>query len=274
LFLPDTLFQAGLSISRLWSTRISEATFTHLSIIVPAHNEGWRLPDTLGELFAFLAPQSYRAEVIVVENGSSDDTAAVVRRLMTTFDSLRLITLAQAGKGRAVKAGVLASSGEAVFQCDADLSTPAAEIPRFVRALAGGYDIVVGSREGVGAIRYGEPEYRHIMGRAFNALVQRMAVPDIEDTQCGFKAYTAESARRLFGMQTITGWAFDVELLYLARKYGLRVAELPVEWRFNDDTKVRALRDTRAMLTDILKVRLNDMLGRYPAVSATEAARG
>jgi len=236
---------------------------TDLSIVVPAFNEGWRLPDTLGLLSAFLATQSYRSEVIVVENGSSDDTAAVVRRLMDGFPNLRLITLDQAGKGRAVKAGVLASAGGAIFQCDADLSTPAAEIPRFLKTIDEGYDIVVGSREGVGAIRYGEPGYRHIMGRAFNKLVQTLAVPDIEDTQCGFKAFAAPVARRLFNVQTITGWAFNVEILFLARKFGYRVAELPVEWRFNDDTKVRALRDTRRMLADILRIRLNDRLGRY-----------
>ena len=142
------------------------------------------------------------------------------------------------------------------------------EIPRFLRALGAGYDIVVGSREGIGAIRYGEPEYRHVMGRVFNKIVQILAVPDIDDTQCGFKAFTAGAAAELFPLQTIMGWAFDVEILYLARKFGYVVAELPIEWRFNDDTKVRALHDTRVMLADILSIRLRDLRGLYARTGA------
>ena len=209
--------------------------------------------------------------MIVVENGSTDDTGFVIRRLMQSMDGLQMITLSRAGKGRAVKAGVLAARGDAIFLCDADLSTPAGEITRFLRALTEGYDVVVGSREGVGAIRYGEPGYRHIMGRVFNKIVQAMAVPDVEDTQCGFKGFSASAAKHLFGLQTLNGWAFDVEVLYLARKFGYRIAELPVEWRFNDDTKVRALRDTWAMLTDIVTIRINDLLGRYGARKRMEA---
>lgn len=234
-----------------------------LSVVVPARDEGWRLPDSLGELFTFLTSQSYRSEVIVVENGSTDDTSAVVRRLAPLHDGLRLLSLKQPGKGGAVRAGVLQARGATIFLCDADLSTPAAEITRFLTQIEAGYDIVLGSREGIGAIRYGEPGYRHIMGRAFNSLVRTLAVPDIQDTQCGFKAFRADAAQRLFGLQTLTGWAFDVEILYLARRFGYRLCELPVEWRFNDDTKIKAWRDTRAMLADILRIRLNDLLGRY-----------
>jgi dolichyl-phosphate beta-glucosyltransferase len=236
---------------------------TQLSVVVPANNEGWRLSDSMAELFSFLTSQSYKAEVIVVENGSTDDTVAVVERLMDSYDGLRLMSLQQAGKGLAVRAGVLDARGDTIFLCDADLSTPAAEIPRFAAKLEEGYDIVVGSREGIGAIRYGEPSYRHVMGRMFNGLVKRLAVPDIHDTQCGFKAFRSDVAKRLFSMQTLTGWAFDVEILFLAHKLGYRVAELPVEWRFNDDTKVKAVRDTRNMLRDILLIRLQDMRGRY-----------
>lgn len=236
---------------------------TQLSIVVPAYNEGWRLPETLATLFSFLASQSYKAEVIVVENGSSDNTSSVVERLIPRYGSLRLFSIKAAGKGRAVRAGVLNAAGESIFLCDADLSTPATEIRRFLEALHSGYDIVVGSREGAGAIRYGEPEYRHVMGRVFNRTVQALAVPNIEDTQCGFKAFAAPCAHELFSRQTLSGWAFDVEILFLARKLGYRVAELPVEWRFNNDTKVRALPDTWAMLRDIFTIRGNDLLGRY-----------
>jgi glycosyltransferase involved in cell wall biosynthesis len=239
-----------------------------LSVVVPAHNEGWRLPDSMAELFTFLATQSYTAEVIVVENGSGDDTVAVVERLMSGYSGLKLVTVPTAGKGGAVKAGVMAATGRVIFLCDADLSTPAAEITRFVNRLDEDADIVVGSREGIGAIRYGEPSYRHVMGRAFNSLVRRLAVGGIQDTQCGFKAFRGEVARRLFSMQTISGWAFDVEILYLARKMGCNVVELPVEWRFNSDTKVKALRDTRTMLFDILRIRVNDRVGRYAAIQS------
>ncbi len=244
-----------------------------MSIVVPAHNEGWRLPDTLGTLFSFLTHQSYKAEVLVVENGSSDDTGRVVERLAERFEGLRLIKLELAGKGRAVRAGVLQSSGSIVFLCDADLSTPAAEISRFIETLKSGYDVVVGSREGSGAIRYGEPEYRHVMGRLFNRVVQTLAVPDVHDTQCGFKAFTSHAASDLFRRQTITGWAFDVEILYLARKLGYRIAELPVEWRFNNDTKVRAFHDTISMVREIASVRVNDAMGRYEESKVAGASR-
>ncbi len=245
------------------TTIVRSSAGTDLSIVVPAFNEGWRLPETLATLFSFLASQSYKAEVIVVENGSSDNTASVVERLASRYDSLRLMTVKEAGKGRAVKAGVLDARGDAVFLCDADLSTPATEIRRFLATLQSGYDIVVGSREGPGAIRYAEPEYRHVMGRVFNRTVQLLAVPDIQDTQCGFKAFSGSCARELFSRQTLVGWAFDVEILYLAGKFGYRVAEIPVEWRFNSDTKVRAVPDTWAMLRDIFTIRGNDLLGRY-----------
>jgi dolichyl-phosphate beta-glucosyltransferase len=256
-----------------WRQKIVRSSSgTDLSIVVPAYNEGWRLPETLATLFSFLASQSYRSEVIVVENGSSDNTSAVVERLTPRYESLRLLSIKEAGKGRAIRAGVLEAQGEAVFLCDADLSTPATEIRRFLTTLHSGYDIVVGSREGPGAIRYAEPEYRHVMGRVFNRTVQFLAVPDIQDTQCGFKAFSAPCARELFSRQTLTGWAFDVEILYLARKFGYRVAEIPVEWRFNSDTKVRALPDTWAMLRDIFKIRGNDLLGRYHVPRKREAS--
>lgn len=258
------LFQVHRT-AQSWERQISpsDTSRVELSVVVPAYNEGSRLPDTLCSLFDFLTSQSYKAEVIVVENGSTDDTSRVVERFVPTFDGLKLLNVATAGKGRAVRAGVLEAKGDAIFLCDADLSTPAAEIPRFLQTLREGHDIVVGSREGVGAIRYGEPEYRHIMGRIFNKIVQLLAVPDIEDTQCGFKAFTASAASTLFPLQTIPGWAFDVEILYLARKFRYRIAELPVEWRFNDDTKVRALADTGTMLRDIISIRFRDMTGAY-----------
>jgi dolichyl-phosphate beta-glucosyltransferase len=202
-------------------------------------------------------------EVIVIENGSTDNTSTVVNRLMGDVPQLTLINLEERGKGLAVRAGVLAARGRYIFLCDADISTPVSEIPRFLRRLEEGYDIVAGSREGVGAIRFGEPQYRHLMGRVFNYIVRMLAVPHIQDTQCGFKAFRRTAARELFAMQTVTGWAFDVEILYLARKYGFRVAELPVEWRFNADTKVSPLRDTRAMLRDIIAIRLRDLRGQY-----------
>jgi dolichyl-phosphate beta-glucosyltransferase len=230
---------------------------------VPAYNEAQRLPTSLAALQDFLTAQSYTAEVIVVENGSVDDTAGVVMQLMDSLPDLRLIQLKQRGKGQAVRTGVLEACGEVIFLCDADLSMPLTEIPRFLQTLNDGYDIVVGSREGPGAIRYGEPQYRHIMGRVFNKLVQMLAVPNLEDTQCGFKAFAAAPAHELFRRQTLAGWAFDVEILYLARKLGYRVAELPIEWHFNHDTRVQPLQDTWSMVQEIVRVRLNDWRGVY-----------
>lgn len=234
----------------------------YLSIVIPALNEAGRLPSTLDRLHEYLREQSYRWEIIVVSNGSTDGTEAVVNEACRRIPNLELITLRQRGKGLASRFGALRSKGEIVFLCDADLSMPPETLARFIEAIQDA-DVVAGSREAPGARRYDEPGYRHVMGRVFNTLVRVLAVPGISDTQCGFKAFRRDAADELFDRQMITGFGFDVELLYLARKYGYRVAELGIEWYFNTDTRVRAGADTLNMVGELLMIRYRDLIGRY-----------
>jgi dolichyl-phosphate beta-glucosyltransferase len=223
-------------------------------------------------LHEYLRQQSYRWEIIVVSNGSTDGTEAVVSEACARIPNLELITLRQRGKGLASRFGALRSKGEVVFLCDADLSMPPETLARFIEVIQDA-DVVAGSREAPGARRYDEPGYRHVMGRVFNTLVRVLAVPGISDTQCGFKAFRRDAADELFDRQMITGFGFDVELLYLARKYGYRVAELGIEWYFNTDTRVRAGADTLNMVGELLMIRYRDLIGRYRRTLPTPEGR-
>lgn len=231
-------------------------------MVIPALNEAQRLPRTLQRLRDYLNRQRYTWEIIVVSNGSTDGTEQVVEEFARDCPNVCVISLAERGKGRALKVGALRSCGSVVFLCDADLSMPPETLSAFLRVLEGA-DVVAGSREGKGARRYNEPRHRHIMGRVFNWLVQMLAVPGIQDTQCGFKALRSEAARDLFEQQLLTGFGFDVELLYLARKYGYRVRELGIPWYFDADTRVRAGVDTINMLREVLMLRVRDARGAY-----------
>lgn len=234
-----------------------------LSIIIPAHNEALRLPGTLRRIQEFLQSQAYSAEVIVVENGSQDDTAGVVEAMTSTFPGLRLLREPRAGKGRAVRRGMLESSGEYRFMCDADLSMPIEELPRFLPPTLEPCDIAIASREAPGAARYHEPFYRHWLGRGFNLLVRVLAVPGIHDTQCGFKAFRGEVAEDLFSVQRFDGWTFDVEILFIARRRGYRIQEIATAWTHIPGSRVHVVRDSVAMFVDLFRLRRNWALGRY-----------
>lgn len=234
-----------------------------LSIVFPAHNEEKRLPRTLEQTAAFLQAQPYSAEIIVVENGSTDRTLAVAEEHAARLPMLRVIHEEQRGKGRAVRRGMLAARGEYRFFCDVDLSMPITEINRFFPPQLEGAEIVIASREAPGSVRYNEPAYRHTTGRVFNWMVKTLALPGIEDSQCGFKCFSASAAEALFPLQTIMGWSFDVELLYAARRRGLRIVELDIPWYFNPDSKVHVLRDSWRMFWDLLSIRWNGLRGRY-----------
>jgi dolichyl-phosphate beta-glucosyltransferase len=198
----------------------------------------------------------------VIDDGSTDGTPAAVRA-GASGPIVRLIEAPHAGKGAAVRRGMLAAGGQVRLMADADLSMPAHEIPKLLAALAGGADVALATREGAGARRVGEPYLRHLMGRVFNLLVRLLAVPGLHDTQCGFKAFTAASAEALFRRSTIDGFGFDVEVLYLARQRGLRLAEVPIAWYYQPSSRVSPLRDTIRMVRDVLRVRWNDWRGRY-----------
>jgi len=234
-----------------------------LSIIIPAYNEENRLPNTLEQVFHFLEKQSYASEVIVVENGSTDKTFEFAQKLAHQYKNLRVIHNEERGKGGAVLRGVREALGEYVFICDADLSMPVAEISKFLPPALTDFDIAIGSREAPGAVRYNEPYYRHLTGRVFNMLIRLMVLPDLQDTQCGFKCLRAGVARDIFPFQTLTGWAFDVELLYIAYLHGYRILEIPIDWYFNADSKVRVLRDSWRMFIDLLVIRRNARRGYY-----------
>jgi glycosyltransferase involved in cell wall biosynthesis len=222
-----------------------------------------RLPRALRQVFAFLDQQSYSAEVIVVENGSSDHTFELAKEFAAQRSNLIVIREEQAGKGNALRRGVLEAHGEYRFICDADLSMPIEEVQKFLPPVLTGFDIIIGSREAPGAVRYNEPPYRHLGGRAINFLIRLLILPGLNDTQCGFKCFRAEAAEKLFRQQKLTGWSFDIELLYLARRKRMSIKEIPVQWYFDADSKVRAVRDALRMISDIFRIHINALRGRY-----------
>ncbi len=234
-----------------------------LSIVIPAHNEENRLPTTLEQIFAFLKQQAFTAEVVVIENGSHDRTFAIAQEYAKQHASLRVIQNDWRGKGRAVHRGIQEAKGEYIFLCDADLSMPIAEISKFLPPLLPRLDVAIGSREAPGAVRYNEPYYRHFTGRVFNTLIRWLVLPGLQDTQCGFKCIRAEVARDILKYQTLMGWAFDVELLYIARHHNYQVVEVPIDWYFNADSKISIFRDSLRMFLELLVIRRNAWRGLY-----------
>jgi dolichyl-phosphate beta-glucosyltransferase len=241
-----------------------------LSIIIPAYNEERRLPPTLVRIADFLRHQPYSAEVLVVENGSTDNTSAAVEKFIAEqlrgdepFE-VRLLH-SEKGKGNAVRHGVMAGRGDYLLITDSDLSVPIEETPHFLPPLLdlSRKGIAIASREVPGGVRHHEPGYRHLMGRVFNWLVRRLAVPGIHDTQCGFKCFGREAALLIFPLQRVDGWGFDVELLYIAQRHGLPIFEVPVNWYYREDSRVRPVLDTVTMVGELLKIRRNGREGVY-----------
>ena len=246
-----------------------------VSIIVPAYDEASRIVPTLETIVGFLSGQPYTWEVLVVDDGSSDDTAAVVSRWALANDGVRGEMIPHAGKGWAVRHGMLSATGHYRFMCDADLAMPIEWLPRFLERMEKGYDIVAGSRQIAGARRFGESIFRHVMGRIFNWSVRLVAVGGFQDTQCGFKCFRGEVADELFVLQKTRGFGFDVEILYLAlKKRGLSVLELPIDWHHHKASKVRAIADSFLMVRDIVLVRVRDVFGGYGADGRTRPASG
>lgn len=234
-----------------------------LSLVIPAYNEESRLPATLTRISEALEARGEPYEVLVVVNGSTDRTEDVVKAASERDSDIRLIVTPLPGKGRAVKIGIMAARGDRIVFADADLSTPIEEVIGLTERLDARHQVVIASREGTGARRTGEPYVRHLMGRVFNLVVQGLAVRGIQDTQCGFKAFTRAAAEDVFRRQQITGFGFDVEVLYLARKLRYGIREVPVTWAYAASSRVDPLRDTIRMFRDVLAVRLNDLRGLY-----------
>ena len=234
-----------------------------LSIVIPAHNEERRLPDTLEQVFGFLQAQAYTAEVLVVENGSQDNTLKIAQDFAASCPPCRVLQADGRGKGLAVRVGMIAAHGQYRFMCDADLSMPIAEVNRFLPPARANFDIAIASREAPGSIRYHEPAYRHWGGRGINLIIRTLALPGLHDTQCGFKCFRASAAKDLFAHQTLTNWSFDIELLYIARRRGYRIAEVPIPWYYSPETKISPVRDALQMISDIITIRRNARRGLY-----------
>lgn len=233
------------------------------SVIIPAWNEERRIGSSLQRVAAFVREQSEPIEVLVVDDGSNDGTVPIVEALIQDQPFIRLIRNPHGGKGAAVRTGVSQGQGQYLVISDTDLSVPIEELPKFLPPALDGYDVAIASREAKGARRIGEPQYRHLMGRVFNLLVRLVAVPRIQDTQCGFKAFRRDVAHRVFPLQTIEGWGFDVEVLFIARRLGFQIVEVPVIWYYGAESKIRPFHDTIGMLHDLWRVRWNAIKGLY-----------
>jgi len=228
-----------------------------ISIVIPAYNEERRIVPTLEKVIDFVEGRRHKSfEILVVDDGSSDGTAAVVERFAGRAPGLKLLrNPVNQGKGDTVRKGMLAARGRTVYFTDADLSTPIEELDRFLAEIQR-HDIVIGSRAIDRAnIMIHEPFYREVLGRIFCAFVRFACVPGFVDTQCGAKMFTREAAQRIFPLLKISRFAFDVEILFLAHRFGYRVKELPVKWYYSAATTVRPFRDGPKMLRDILSIR-------------------
>jgi len=237
-----------------------------LSIIIPAYNEAKRISRTLETLQKYLDGKSWRAEVIVVNDGSSDETAAVVESYRSQWNALRLIDNgSNRGKGFSVRNGALGAQGDVILFTDADLSAPITEAPKLIDPIANGEcDVTFGSRAvDRSLIGIHQSPFRETSGRIFNLFVQGLIGLPFKDTQCGFKAFRRSAAGPVFERQTIMGFGFDPEVLYIAKKRGLRLREIPVRWDHVEGTTVRFLRDSCRMFLDLLRIRWNDLCRKY-----------
>jgi dolichyl-phosphate beta-glucosyltransferase len=239
-----------------------------LSIVIPAYNEERRLAPTVREVLDYLSAQRRSAEVILVDDGSSDGTFALMRELAEADDRIRVIRLPRnRGKGYAVRTGVLSALGARILFADADGSTPIAELARLEARLDAGDVVAIGSR----ALKSPEAKVeallaRRVIGRIFHQLVRTLAVRGIVDTQCGFKLLTSGAAQAVFTRMRLDGFSFDVELLVIAQRHGYPVAEVPVRWTHRDGSKVNVVTDGLRMARDLFRIRANAVRGAYGRV--------
>lgn len=252
--------------------RMPYPTYT---IVIPAYNESARIPATLEAVVACIRRNGWSAEVLVVDDGSRDQTAELVRAFAARAPEVRLLqNPGNRGKGYSVRNGLLHGLGEIVMFTDADLSAPIEEAQGLFDAIAAGADIAIGSRwleTKRQTIR--QPLYRQVFGRMFNGMTRMVMGLPFADTQCGFKAFTRTAAQTVFQLQTIDRWGFDPEILFIALKRGFRITEVPVSWAHDERTKMSYLKDGARMLQDLAQVRWNALLGRYSR-AVTHIRRG
>jgi len=230
----------------------------HLSVVIPAYNEEKRIEDTLSRMYDYLRAKDFDYEVIVVDDGSSDDTVPRARESgLSREGKLKVVSNGEnRGKGYSVKSGMAASSGDHVLICDADMSTPIEELDRLSAIAASGYDIVIGSRAVEGAdVRVRQPWYRERMGKVFNFFVKLLLMSDFRDTQCGFKLFRGDAARDIAEDLKIEGFCFDVEMLYLAGKKGYKIREEGVVWDNSPQSKVRIMGSSLNMFLDLVRIK-------------------
>ena len=243
-----------------------------LSVIIPAFNEEDRIVATLEEVVGHLSSLALDWEVVVVDDGSRDRTPRVASAWAGDRQGVKVESIPHAGKGWAVRYGMLNSAGAYRFMCDADLSMPFRQIDDFLEKMSEGFDVVIGSREVSGSRRFDEPVLRHVIGRVFNWVVRSLVVRGFQDTQCGFKCFRGDAAEYLFGLQRTPGFGFDAELLFLARRRDMRLLEMPIDWQYRSDSKVRPGIDAFLMFRETLLVRWNLLRGHYstPPTRGTE----
>jgi dolichyl-phosphate beta-glucosyltransferase len=232
----------------------------HLSLVIPAYNEEARIGSALAEMLAYLEAQSFDYEVLVVDDGSTDGTRALVEGVGQTNPRIQVLHYdANRGKGFAVRYGMTRATGNFVLFCDADHATPIEMLEPLMAAVRAGADVAIGSRDVKGSVldRH-QGILRENAGKAFNLMVRLLAVPGIHDTQCGFKLFTQAAARNIFSRCQVDNFSFDVEALYLARQLGYSIAEVPVHWHHVEGSKVRALRDGTRMVRTIFRIRATD----------------
>ena len=245
------------------------------SVIIPAYNESARLRPTLDRILSYGREHGWELEILVVDDGSHDDTTAIVREYGERHPQVVLLENPQNhGKGFSVRQGMLHARGDICLFTDADLSSPMTEVPKLFEAIAGGADIAIGSRWLRAELQTErQPLYRQMLGRIFNLALRVILGLNFADTQCGFKAFRRDAAQRVFPLQKIERWGFDPEILFLARKLGMSVTEVPVVWAHSEGTRLHPFRDGLHMFADVLRIRWNSLSGAYTGMAMPSAGK-
>jgi dolichyl-phosphate beta-glucosyltransferase len=238
---------------------------TTYSIVIPAYNESERLRATLDKILAHIQRRGWDAEIVVVNDGSTDETAQIVRGYALQNRAVRLLeNPGNRGKGFSVRNGILHAHGQVILFSDADLSSPIEEADKLFAALDGGADVVMGSRWLRAELQtQRQPLYRQLFGRIFNLALRIILGLQYRDTQCGFKAFTRRAAHTIFPHQHVERWGFDPEILYLAQKFGFRIEEVPVRWAHREGTRINPVRDGIRMFGEMLKIRWYSFTRKY-----------
>lgn len=236
---------------------------TCISIIIPVYNEQNRISKTLTTLTDYLSTQGYLWEILIVDDGSRDNTVNEVNAHLED-SRIKLINLPHNGKGAAIKQGMLSASGKIRMMCDADMAMPVNYIADFISEISDKqHDVVIGSRQISGSKRFNESDFRHLIGRIYNFWIKLFLISDYLDTQCGFKAFTEQSANQIFSLQQLEGFGFDVEILVIARLKALKTKELPIEWHHDEESKVNPVLDSIRMFLDTIKIKVGVYSGKY-----------